>query len=133
MMSQIFAAFAVLAALLSPAQKAPKTSSDAAPREGADEGSDEEQITCTECRLTFMKCVTAGAGLPPDARKERKRECADAAAKCFERCTRGDVMTEYLVVVGVLAIVVAGAIASLGIPMLTGYGAARQVLIAPTP
>jgi hypothetical protein len=47
--------------------------------------------------------------------------------------TSGSVFPEYLVVVGVCAIVVAGAIASLGIPLVTGYNTARQVLIAPTP
>jgi hypothetical protein len=47
--------------------------------------------------------------------------------------TRGSVFAEYIVVVGVAAIAVSAAIASLGIPLLTGYSAARTVLIAPTP
>jgi hypothetical protein len=132
MLSQMFAAFAVLAGLFCESQK-PPVGSDAAPRQDLGAGADEELTTCTACRMEFMKCTAGGADLPPDARKERKRECADAAAKCFQHCTRGAVFAEYLVVVGVCAIVVAGAIASLGIHLLTGYGAARQVLIAPTP
>lgn len=125
MLNQIFAACAVLTALFGESRRA-------APRHDQDEGA-EELTTCTACRMEFMKCTASSANLTPDERKERKRECADAAAKCFQTCTRGAIFTEYLVVVGVCAIVVAGAIASLGIPLLTGYGAARQVLIAPTP
>jgi hypothetical protein len=131
MLNQIVVACAALAALFGERQ-APPGERDV-PRDDGGEVPVDELGTCTACRMEFMKCVAQGADLPADARKERKHVCADAAAKCFQHCTRGSVFTEYLVVVGVCAIVVAGAIASLGVPLLTGYGPARQVLIAPTP
>jgi hypothetical protein len=131
MLTQMLAAWTVLASLFCESRPVvPAGDASLPPAGGA--GRD-ELTTCTTCRMDFMKCVASGADLPSDARKEKKRECADLAAQCFQRCTRGAVFTEYLVIVGVCAIVVAGAIASLGIPLLTGYGAARQVLIAPTP
>lgn len=123
MLTQMLAAWTVLAALFCESRPAVRV---------GDQGP-EELSTCTACRMDFMKCVAAGASLPSDAKKEKKRECADLAARCFQSCTRGAVFTEYLVIVGVCAIVVAGAIASLGVPLITGYSAARQVLIAPTP
>jgi hypothetical protein len=46
---------------------------------------------------------------------------------------RGAIATEYLVVVGVCAIVVSTALASLGPPMLASYRASRHTLIAPVP
>jgi len=47
--------------------------------------------------------------------------------------TRGAVMTEYAVVVGLCGIVISVAIASLGIPLLSGYGTARTILISTVP
>ncbi len=47
--------------------------------------------------------------------------------------TRGAVMTEYAVVVGVCGIVISLAIASLGAPLVTGYGTARTILISTVP
>jgi hypothetical protein len=47
--------------------------------------------------------------------------------------TRGAVMTEYAVVVGVCGIVISLAIASLGVPLVSGYGTARTILISTVP
>jgi Flp pilus assembly pilin Flp len=46
---------------------------------------------------------------------------------------RGAIATEYAVVVGVCAIVIATALGALGVPMLASYQASRQILIAPVP
>ncbi|HMJ52565.1 MAG TPA: hypothetical protein VK540_10830 [Polyangiaceae bacterium] len=47
--------------------------------------------------------------------------------------TRGSIMTEYAVVVGVCGIIVSLAIASLGVPLLSGYATARTILISTVP
>jgi Flp pilus assembly pilin Flp len=55
----------------------------------------------------------------------RRRGCLSDAS--------GAVMTEYAVVVGVCGIVISLAIASLGIPLVSGYGTARTILISTVP
>jgi Flp pilus assembly pilin Flp len=47
--------------------------------------------------------------------------------------TSGAIMTEYAVVVGVCGIVISLAIASLGVPLVSGYGTARTILISTVP
>jgi hypothetical protein len=47
--------------------------------------------------------------------------------------TRGAVMTEYAVVVGVCGIVLSLAIASLGVPLVAGYTKARAIVISTVP
>jgi Flp pilus assembly pilin Flp len=47
--------------------------------------------------------------------------------------TSGAVMTEYAVVVGLCGIVISLAIASLGVPLVLGYGTARTILISTVP
>jgi hypothetical protein len=42
-------------------------------------------------------------------------------------------MTEYAVVVGVCGIIVSLAIASLGVPLISGYATARTILISTVP
>jgi Flp pilus assembly pilin Flp len=51
----------------------------------------------------------------------------------MRRDTRGAIMTEYAVVVGVCGILISVAIASLGVPLVTGYNHARKTLISPVP
>ena len=47
--------------------------------------------------------------------------------------SRGSVMVEYLVLVGVCAIVISAALASLGPLLVASYGTSRHTLIAPVP
>jgi hypothetical protein len=47
--------------------------------------------------------------------------------------TSGAVMTEYAVVVGLCGIVISLAIASLGIPLVSGYATARAIVISTVP
>jgi hypothetical protein len=47
--------------------------------------------------------------------------------------TSGAIMTEYAVVVGLCGILVSLAIASLGVPLVSGYSTARTILISTTP
>jgi hypothetical protein len=47
--------------------------------------------------------------------------------------SRGSVMAEYLVVVGVCAIVISAALASLGPTLVADYTTNRHTLIAPVP
>ena len=46
---------------------------------------------------------------------------------------RGAIATEYAVVIGVCAIVVAAALASLGAAIVTSYQGGRTTLMSPTP
>jgi hypothetical protein len=132
MVNQLLTACALFTALFYQPRQPSNASSDVIPSENGDQGL-HQQLVCPECHMTFAKCLAAGRGLPPDAKKAHKRECTDAATKCFQKCIRGSAMTEYVVVVGAVAIVVGAAIASLGIPLITGYNAARKVLVAPAP
>jgi len=64
---------------------------------------------------------------------ERLRsESATGRDECLSD-TRGAVMTEYAVVVGLCGIVISLAIASLGVPLVSGYGTARTILISTVP
>ena len=64
---------------------------------------------------------------------ERLRsESATGRGECLSD-TRGAVMTEYAVVVGLCGIVISLAIASLGVPLVSGYGTARTILISTVP
>jgi hypothetical protein len=47
--------------------------------------------------------------------------------------TTGAIMTEYAVVVGLCGLVISLAIASLGVPLVSGYGTARTILISTVP
>lgn len=56
-----------------------------------------------------------------------------ARVRQFFTSTSGAVTTEYAVVVGLCGIVISLAIASLGVPLVSGYGTARTILISTVP
>jgi hypothetical protein len=66
-------------------------------------------------------------------RSRRSLAAARAALRDGVFDTSGAMMTEYAVVVGVCGIVVSLAIASLGIPLVSGYTTARTILISTVP
>jgi Flp pilus assembly pilin Flp len=51
----------------------------------------------------------------------------------FFRDERGAISTEYAIVVATCALVISGALAALGPPLLASYQSSRHTLIAPVP
>jgi hypothetical protein len=68
-----------------------------------------------------------------DAHKGHRRSQGPTGLRRLFVDVRGSVTTEYAVVVGVCGIVIAAAVASLGVPLITGYNNARAILISPAP